>query len=209
MVKIELLHVIKNNIYISFSESVFNLLEEDETLVTYEDHRRWTPLHYAAFYKFDSVLEMIVEKQRRAKYQFVANKDVFAETPLIVAVREGHTSTAMEFLKLLPPSSFTNATSGGQNILHIMASQSNKEMIHSFLRFSPSGIDTILNAEDRDMNTPLRILVRQGCYVPEFIKDVRVDKTRKNKDYRTPLEMIYFNDKITDDQVRTRAPFGS
>ncbi|KAL1822417.1 hypothetical protein ACET3Z_009195 [Daucus carota] len=35
--------------------TAYDLLERDPHLVTWEDHRDWTPLHYAAYYGFDAI----------------------------------------------------------------------------------------------------------------------------------------------------------
>lgn len=70
----------------------------DKRLVTFGDEEGRTPLHYTAYYKFDSILGIIVEAQTSICYQSVYGDQVSA--PLCVAAEEGHTSTVIELIRL-------------------------------------------------------------------------------------------------------------
>lgn len=201
-------HKICNSSLFSFSDTALVLLRRNRHLVTWEDHRGWTPLHYAAYYGFDEIiLEMLDKQDEVAGYQFVPRENI--PPPFFVAVEEGHLSTVQLYMfSHVIGSKWVSAdvNFNGQNILHFMASGKNKQMIKYILRFcetsSVENID-ILNQKDIHGNTPLHILIiREGCYVPEFIKSVSIDKNATNNDGWTPVDMLYFSKNVTDDQVR-------
>lgn len=174
-------------------------------LVTYVDDDGWTPLHHAAYYRVDSVLHLIVNTQVSIRYQCVYREKV--PTPLCVAAKEEHTSTVILLMRLLP-SLCATADYDGRNILHFAAMKSNKEMIRYILKCCPPNYtDKVLNHKDCDGNTPLHLLIREGCFVPELIKHKRVDTKAKNKRNWTPLDMLYSEDTIVADQVCMKANF--
>ncbi|KAL8093080.1 hypothetical protein AgCh_035097 [Apium graveolens] len=72
-------------------ESVISILRRANHPVNYVDDIGRTPLHYAAFYKYDSVLEMIVNAQGSVESEVGYKKKI--PTPLCVAAKEGHVST--------------------------------------------------------------------------------------------------------------------
>lgn len=179
---------------------VCDLLKDSKRLVTYADGAGCTPLHYAAFHNFDEVLEVIVTTQTSVGYQPVYGEMV--PPPLCVAAKEGHTSTVIQLLKLLPDSSCVAVSYEGRNILHFAAIQSNKEMIHSILRYCPSQYTSkIINDKDVNGDTPLHILIREGCFIPDFIKHILVQTMARNNENWTAFDMLYFQDEIVADQV--------
>lgn len=122
--------------------------------------------------------------------------------PLCVAAKEGHTSTVIQLIKLLPDSSCVAVSYEGRNILHFAAIQSNKEMIHSILRYCPSQYtNKIINDKDVNGDTPLHILIREGCFIPDFIKHHLVQTMARNNQNWTAFDMLYFQDEIIADQV--------
>lgn len=177
-------------------------------LVTCVDDDGWTPLHHAAYYRFDSVLDIIVNTQVSIRYQCVYREKV--PTPLCLAAKEEHTSTVIQLMRLLPASLCATADYDGRNILHFAAMNRNKEMVRCILKHCPPNYtDKILNYKDCDGNTPLHLLIRKGCFVPELMKHKGVDTMAKNKKNWTPFDMLYFEDTIVDDQVCMRANFST
>lgn len=175
------------------SESVFRLLRDDKRLVIYADSSRgWTPLQYAAYYAFDSVLDVIVQAQRDVGYQFVSREK---RTPLYVAAESGHISTVIRLMQLLPLTC-ADVDHEGRNILHFAVIQGNKDMIRCILKHCPEKyIDKILNEKDINGDTPLHLVIREGCFVLELIKHKKVDRIARNNYDWTPLDMLYFQDK--------------
>lgn len=186
-------------------ESLFRHLKNDENLVSKTDSEYWTPLHYAAYYEFDSVLEALSIGHKAEDYQS-PNEARWVPTPLYLAAKEGHTSTLKKLMELLPASLFVVADSlTHQNILHLAVLGSNKEMILHILDNCGEGhIDKILNQQDIHGDTPLHLLIRDGCFVPELIKHKRIDRMVKNKQNWTSFDMLYLQDQIIADQVKIK-----
>ncbi|XP_074374830.1 uncharacterized protein LOC141715252 [Apium graveolens] len=188
----------------TLSELVYSLLEYDKHLAAYNKTGTsgWTALHYAAFYKFDQIIEDIISAQKDVGYS-LSNK----EPPLILAVQKGFISTAVLLMNLLPDTSnvYTNRQSR-RNILHIAVLENNKEMIHTILEHCPrSRIDKILNGQDdEDGNTPLHLLIEQGCFVPELIKHSSVDMMARNKNNQTPSDMLHSHEEVKADQAKIK-----
>lgn len=183
------------------SESVISTLRKANHPVNYVDDIGWTPLHYAACYKFDSVLKIIATAQASAEYEVVYEKKI--PTPLCVAAKEGHTSTLTRLMELLPDSCIV-ANSEGQNILHLAAIQNNKKMVQRILRYCPHKyIERILNGQDINGNTPLHLLISQGCFIRGIMdtKKWPVDMMARNNKNWTPADMLYFQEEVIGEQV--------
>lgn len=151
------------------------------------------------------MLHIIVRAQQFVKYQSVSGEVV--PVPLCVAAKEGHTSTVIQLMKLLPHSCAV-VNYQGQNILHLAAMKSNKVMIHGILKLCPPVyLDEILNQKDVNGNTPLHVVMANGCFAPELIKHPRVGYIERNNQNWTTLDMLYYQDEIVADQVRFRTEF--
>lgn len=96
-----------------FSETVICHLGIAKNLVTFADDEGWTPLHYAAYHEFDSILGAIIQVQKEIGYQFIYTNRV--QTPLLVAAEKGYTSTVIRLMELWPASSsaYTSINSNG------------------------------------------------------------------------------------------------
>ncbi|WOH15980.1 hypothetical protein DCAR_0935529 [Daucus carota subsp. sativus] len=184
-------------------ELVYALLKYDEHLATHETYAKWTALHYAAFYNFDRIIDAIVKAQENVYWKPMYGAKV--ETPLILAANRGYTSTVILLMELLPALSCVAVNHKLQNILHIAVVQSNKVMIQSILAYCPkSCTNQILNAKDENGNTPLHLLISQGCFVKELIKHKGVDFLAKNHEKWIPLDMLYFQNEVIADQAEIK-----
>ena len=199
---------------------------EDNKLhfLNFVDSEGWTPLHHAAYHEFDSILSVMIEAQEKVGYQFVCGERV--ATPFHVAARWGHTSTLIRLLQLWPnsssryttvnengqnimqvrppaPSPFTAVDEKGQNILHLAALKNKKEMVNGILRCCPpKQKKLLLFKRDVDGNTPLHLLVAQGCFIEDLIKYIAAgDSGTTNNDNWTPRDMLYYRHEIVGDQV--------
>ncbi|XP_017240336.2 uncharacterized protein LOC108213104 [Daucus carota subsp. sativus] len=105
------------------ADTALVLLRRNRHLVTWEDHRGWTPLHYAAYYGFDEIiLEMLDKQDEVAGYQFVPRENI--PPPFFVAVEQGHLSTVQLYMfshVIGSKSVSADVNFNGQNILHFMA----------------------------------------------------------------------------------------
>ncbi|KAL8118192.1 uncharacterized protein LOC141723618 [Apium graveolens] len=203
-------------------DSVLRLLEGTKNLVTFTEDNGWTPLHYAVYHEFDSVLGAIIGAQEDVKHQFVYE----IPTPFHVAVERGYTSTLVRLMQLWPaPSSsasrvdnpasgvdnspYTVVNKDGQNILHLVAADNGnikadnrKEMVEGILKYCPKSCkDKILKQQDSNGDTPLHVLISSGCFIPELIKDEELDTVARNKNNFTAWEMLYVKNDVVADQV--------
>ncbi|KAL8090978.1 hypothetical protein AgCh_040161 [Apium graveolens] len=192
-------------------ESVLHLLEGVRDLVTLTDDKGWTPLHYAVYHEFDSVLGAIIEGQENVGHQFVYGNMV--PTPFHVAVKCGYASTLVRLMQSWPAlssaseddySPYTVVNKDDQNILHLAAADNRKEMVEGILKYCPELFkEKILKQQDTNGNTPLHVLISHGCFIPELIKE-GLDTMAKNKKNYTPWEMLYLKNDVVADQVHIK-----
>ncbi|KAL8092232.1 hypothetical protein AgCh_034499 [Apium graveolens] len=157
-------------------ESIFGILGDDQHLVTYADSSRgWTPLHYAAYYAFDSALDVIVQAQTDVGYQFVSREK---RTPLYIAAENGHISTVIRLMQLWPLLC-VDVDHECRDILYFAVIAGNKDMILCIMmtHCPEKHIDKILNEKDINDNTPLHLVIGEGCFAPELIKHKKVDNS--------------------------------
>ncbi|WOH14432.1 hypothetical protein DCAR_0933951 [Daucus carota subsp. sativus] len=199
--------------------------EDNKHFLNFVDSEGWTLLHHAAYHQFDSILSEMIEAQEKVGYQFVCGERV--ATPFHVAARCGHTSTLIRLLRLWPssssryttvdengqnimqaaPSPYTAVDENGQNILHLAALTNKKEMVNGIFRCCPSKQkNLLLSKRDDNGNTPLHLLVAQGCFIEDLIKYIAAGDTTNN-DNCTPRDMLYSQHNIVGDQVPEREVF--
>lgn len=175
------------------------------SLVTYRDNKGWTPLDYAAYYRYDSILDEILKLQKsddsREEGEARSRRSQPGSTSHCIAAEEGHISTLIQ-LMLSMPDLCANVNDEGQNVLHIAAAKNNKDMVKCILTYCPSDYtSTILNEKDVNGDTPLHLLIKSGCFVRELIKHKDLDTRARNNQNWTPLDMLYFDEDIIADQV--------
>lgn len=76
------------------------MLGDNKHLVKFADDEGWTPLHYASYHEFDSILYAIIDAQKDVGYEFAYGDLV--STPFHVAVENGYTSTLIQLMELWP-----------------------------------------------------------------------------------------------------------
>ncbi|KAL8090970.1 hypothetical protein AgCh_040153 [Apium graveolens] len=175
-------------------------------LVTFVDKFGWTALHHAAYHEFDLIVERLIEEQESSKHKFVYQDMV--STPFHISAERGYTTTVIHLMQKWPSfsSAYIAVDRNAQNILHLAALQNNKEMIQGILEYCP---DThrkqFMNQQDKDGNTPLHILIRNGCFIRQIMRYEGLDLSVQNKEKFTPPDMLYFEIKITnEDQVKIK-----
>ncbi|KAL1826605.1 hypothetical protein ACET3Z_005017 [Daucus carota] len=174
-------------------------------LVTFADNLGWTALHHAAYHEFDIIIPAILKAQKEFQHPFVYPN--MLSTPFHVAAAKGHTSTVICLMQSWPPcsSAYTDVDKNEQNILHLAALQSKKEMVQGILKYcSEEFKKEFVNKQDNNGDTPLHILIRRGCFIPELLRYEGLDMRVENNKRWTPPDMLYFDEKITDDQVQIK-----
>lgn len=187
------------------SDCVRALLAKAPRLVTYGDQKGWTALHYAAYYKYDSILDDILDLVGRyevstehssgseSRVPLGQSVGMKVATPLCIAAQEGHVSTLIKLMLSLPHLC-ADVNIEDQNILHIAAGKNIKEMVKCILTYCPSDYTTrILNQKDVNGDTPLHLLIKNGCFVPELINHKDVDTMARNNRNWTPFDMLYLD----------------
>ncbi|XP_017232772.2 uncharacterized protein LOC108206862 isoform X1 [Daucus carota subsp. sativus] len=187
-------------------EYVLSLLNNRgvQDLVTFYDNLGWTILHHAVYYEHNSIIGIIIEAQKTYGHGFIYPDKT--STPFHIAVQKGYVSTMKLLLKLWPSSSsaYIDVDKNGRNILHLAALQNGKEMIQCILKYCPQINKEFVNKKDEDGNTPLHLLIRGGCFIPEFLRYQGLDIKIANEKRWIPRDMLYFQDQIVEDQVQIR-----
>lgn len=147
---------------------------------------------------------MIVKATVKANsiYRFRTDYEGMVPTPLWLAMEGGFTSTVIQLITLLPGVCLEINHDNKRNILHFAAFRSDKKMVQAILKYCPrDDIDTLVKGKDDNGDTPLHLLIDQGCFIADLLKYERVVRMVKNKQDMTPLDMLYNQDKIIADQV--------
>lgn len=137
-----------------------------------------TALHAAIIGGNSDCIKFILKKAE----DLVTRRDEQGLTPLWLATQKGHTSTVEKLLEILPEDSCASVNHDGRNILHFAAFQSDIEMVKCILASCPAKyINKILNEKDLNGDTPLHLLIREGCFVLELIKHPEINRMAKKQ----------------------------
>ncbi|TYH78445.1 hypothetical protein ES332_D04G227100v1 [Gossypium tomentosum] len=118
-------------------EATSKILEKQENLRKKKDKDGHTPLHYAAHIGYNSVVEVLLEKDVSAAY--IGDKKL-GMTPLLVAAREGNVGTVKKILSKCPDCC-EKVDKRGLNLLHYLAFRDRSyKLSHSL--FMPGGTKT-------------------------------------------------------------------
>ena len=175
-------------------------------LVTFVDKLGWTALHHAVYHESIPIIKHIAEAQKGIKPKSGYKDKV--PTPFHVAVQKERTSIVILLMQLWPSSSstYTAVDKKGQNILHLAALQSKKDMIEGILKNCPAEHKKeFVNKQNNNGYTTLHLLIQRGCLVPELLKYEELDTSVKNNEDWTPWDMLYVQEQIVVDQVCCRS----
>ena len=176
---------------------------------------RGTPLHYAALWDLDSVVELLVnELSQNVNSQYLAD----SETPLHVASSHGHMKIACRLLdfnadveaqdknKETPlhvgskhgqlklarmlierGASMSAQNMDGQTPLHLVSEAGRVDVVRMLIE---SGVD--VSAQDKDGQTPLHLALKAKHVDIVYLLIKRgADVSAQNKDGQTPLHLAY------------------
>lgn len=108
-------------------------------------------IHWATYLKFDSILDDLIEKQ----ISFVGHFGIGVTTPLCIAAEEGHISTVVKLMLSLPAPFCAQLNYENQNVLHVAAAKTDKEMVKGILTYCPTELTfMIISQKDVNGDTP-------------------------------------------------------
>lgn len=155
------------------------LLERNKALVKETDDYGWTAFHYVAYNDLDTVVEPLVGADKYVAYL----KDTkYQRTALHIAAYQGNLSVMKKFVEFFPDS-WEVADGNGRNILHIAIEENREKVISFILSRGFEASNSLLTKRDKNGNTPLHLIAKLGCYVPELM-------TRKALNWQVDWEVL-------------------
>lgn len=180
------------------SACVRPLLEKNRDLIKIADNNGWSAFHFAAHNDLDQWIQYLLNIDKSVAY---LTDKTYKRTPLHIAAYKGRITVLREFLKCLPDA-WESVDANGQNIMHIAVSQDQKSVISlifselaSFnVNNSTAIMNTLLNQRDKEGNTPLHLIAKSKCYIPELLDRHQWiknwDANAVNNRYLTPRDVF-------------------
>ncbi|XP_066333482.1 protein ACCELERATED CELL DEATH 6-like [Miscanthus floridulus] len=171
------------------SEMVHLLLEWRPTLADQVDSSGSGPLHFASSDGDRSIVSAIL---RVGPPGTVYKKDSSGLSALHVAARMGHHGVVKDMLKSCPDAADLRDGDGG-TFLHAAAREKRSSSVVSLAinnpKLCPRGL---LDAQDRDGNTPLHLAVAAGTpdVAEALLREGKVRADVLNHDGRTPFDLV-------------------
>ncbi|KAL8155106.1 hypothetical protein AgCh_000482 [Apium graveolens] len=174
-------------------ECVKLLLEKHEALVKVPDNYGWTAYHYVAYNNLDAILELLVAADKTKSVAYLEDRE-YKRTALHVVAYTGNLCVLERFVEYFPDS-WEMIDGNGRNILHIAVEENRKKVIEFILSRGFKASNNLLTKRDCNGNTPLHLITKFGCYVPELMvgkaPKLEIDwEVLDSKNY-TPLDRLH------------------
>lgn len=157
----------------------------ERTLTKAVDEQGWTPLHFAAFFGYTSIVKQLLKCDKFAAY--VGDKDD-KKTALHIAATKGHLDVVKELTSCCPDC-FELVDQRGRNVLHYAIGNKQYDIV-KYVTQDPWLCNVLLNGKDVDRNTPFHQLTGSPMIIIKFMRDARVDKMAFNKSNLNPYDII-------------------
>lgn len=173
---------------------LIKLLKKNTNLVEAQDDYGWTVFHFAAYKDFHRIVRLILAKEKYVGNQSVVYKlDKKGRIAFHVAAYEG----AVRVMKVLLeyyPDSWEIVDGTGRNVLHIAVEKNQRRVITFILSQGSATSNNLLNQRDNEGNTPLHLIAKLACYIPELMDegklDWKVDWEVTDNNNLTPLDVL-------------------
>lgn len=172
------------------------LFKGNTNLVEVQDDNGWTAFHFVAYNNLHKIIEVLVD----AEAKFAGNKqsvgyklDKENRSAFHVAARVGAVPVMYELLKYYPDS-WEIVDGMGRNVLHIAVEEEHEFVISYILSQGSTIGNSLLSQRDHKGNTPLHLIAKLACYVPEIMNEGKlewkVDWNVTDYSHLTPLDVL-------------------
>ncbi|KAJ8764609.1 hypothetical protein K2173_006481 [Erythroxylum novogranatense] len=191
--------VIRNN------REVTELLLENEdkrkALIKQDDQKGWIPLHYAAYFGYRDIVQLLLKDKRSAAY--TPTNDENKMLPLHLAASSGHVEVMGVIINLCP-GCCELVDQRKWNVLHF-AVDGGKEEAVTYILNHPL-LKNLINKKNVDGSTPLHKLADSGSFMKSFVTHPQVDKLAFNDRNLNVLDLLLSADGLwgqRKDEVKT------
>ncbi|KAG7969840.1 hypothetical protein I3843_07G052900, partial [Carya illinoinensis] len=165
---------------------LLEVIQKKPNLASEADAFGWTPLHYAAYYGREQVMELLLQYAGSSEFH---KKDKEGMSALHIAAERGHLKIVKKVVSKFP-STYELLDNRGRTPLHV-AAESGKSLPMLLYLFS-NAPDDLINKRDNRGNTLLHLAAVNARFwtLAGLASDRRVDRGAINKEGLSCLEIL-------------------